>query len=136
MERKGALGRRGPIDRHRLQSPEMLGGKLEGFAPNLLVKFAPVCHQHQVGWRHYLPREGHEASIAFPLATFAFAFTLAGMGKGTLLARRARQRCRQRCRRQLLLCCFCGRLEILKGKTFTTSLALAALALGILGILA
>ena len=33
-------------------------------------------------------REGHEALLALPLATFAFAFafTLAGRGKGTLLA--------------------------------------------------
>ena len=67
----------------------MLGGKLESFAPNPLVKVALACHQHQVGRGHRHPREGNEALMALPLATFAFAFTLAGMGKGTLLVSRA-----------------------------------------------
>ena len=64
----------------------MPGGKLEGFAPNLLVKVALTYHRHRVGWGHRHRREGHEAVVAFPLATFAFAFALAGMGKGTLLS--------------------------------------------------
>ena len=73
--------------------------------------------------RHYWP---------FPLPPLPFAFTLAGLGKGTVLASRAREGCRRRCRRRLLLCCCCGRLEVVKGKTFTTALALAALALALL----
>ena len=33
---------------------------------------------------HVHLRKAHEALLALPLSTFAFAFTLAGMGKGTL----------------------------------------------------
>ena len=97
-------------------------GKLEGFAPNLFVKVAPAYHRHRVGWGHRRPRAGHEALLAFPLATFAFAFTLAGLGKGTLLASWACHGYRRRCRRRLLLCYCYGRLEVVKGKTFTTNL--------------
>ena len=51
-----------------LQSPQMLGGKLEGFAPNLLVKVAPAYGQHRVEWGHHHLREAHKALLVLPLS--------------------------------------------------------------------
>ena len=105
---------------------------MEGFAPNLLVKVALACQRHRVEW--VTVTQGRDMRHYWP---FAFAFTLAGMGKGTLLARLARQGCCERCQRRLRLCCCCyfGRLEVVKGKTFATAFALAALALVLIPVL-